>query len=174
MTRTSIVSLILAVLAIVAPMVAGHIPETTLQLIVSIASGVAIIAAHVVSALQPSSAQSSEARVAASAVVLREILAAKAAKATVAGAALLCLTLVGCNWLTANKAAISADATALATCEVNYLVGTASPTPLGAVTACTGLAIEDAISLFATLEKTVDDAGAPTGVALKIRAARAH
>ena len=174
MTRTSIVSLILAVLALVAPLVSGHIPETTIQLIVSIASAVAIVATHVVSALQPSEAQSHEARVAASAVVLREILAAKVAKATIAGAALLCMMLVGCSWLSANKAAISADATALATCEVNYLVGTASPTPLGAVTACAGLAIEDAIAMFSTLEKSVDDAGAPTGVALKIRAARGH
>ena len=99
------------------------------------------------------------------------------AKATIiTGAALLGLVaaavISGCSWFAANKGTISSDAAALAACEVQYLVGDVAPTPEGAVAACAGLALADAVQLFATLEATASPDGGPSPVAVKIKLAR--
>ena len=107
----------------------------------------------------------------------RELSRELLAKATIiTGAALLGLVaaavISGCSWFAANKGTISSDAAALAACEVQYLVGDVAPTPEGAVAACAGLALADAVQLFATLEATASPDGGPSPVAVKIKLAR--
>ena len=178
MTSPSIVALIVAVLGLIAPLVAGHIPTSTLQLIVSVASAVAIIAAHVVSALQPNVTQTHEARVAATAVVLREKLAAHAAKAACIGGALLCLSLAACTpsaLATAQKDVATVDSYLPLACEV---VETINPA-IGS-TVCTLLTLAgEATSATITIVGDVEQVKAfvavhPSLASRKLARARAH
>ena len=84
----------------------------------------------------------------------------------------LCVAVSACAWFKANEATVSTDASKLALCEVEYLVSSPAPTPAGAVQACAGLLISDAVQLFGTLEGGVTDAGVPTSISLKIKGAR--
>jgi hypothetical protein len=77
-----------------------------------------------------------------------------------------------CAWFTANSKTISADAVQLAACETNYILTAITPTPVGAVGACVGLALVDAEQLFATLGASTNDAGQPTEVARRILAGK--
>ena len=82
-------------------------------------------------------------------------------------------TVSGCAWFKSNAATLSADASQLALCELNYIVTNASPTPEGAVVACAGLVLTDAQAFFNAVENTnAGDGGAPTALAAKVRQAR--
>ena len=74
-----------------------------------------------------------------------------------------------CAWFKANSATLSADASALAKCEITYVLSDPSPTPAGAVGACAGLVLADAVALFSTLATQVDSSGAPTVLAQRVR-----
>ena len=107
MTPKSVLALALAIIALVGPLVAQALSPSAVTLIVTICGIVAAIAAHVASALQPN----------ASDAALRARVERAAEKADTApvkallthllgGAALLCLALSGCGWLSAHPTAV--------------------------------------------------------------------
>jgi hypothetical protein len=67
----------------------------------------------------------------------------------------------------AQGAAVVSDLTAIGRCELGYIATSPAPTPEGAVVACAGLVLADAVSTFAFLESSADPS-----TAAKIRAAR--
>ena len=112
MTPKSVLALALAIIALVGPLVAQALSPSAVTLIVTICGIVAAIAAHVASALQPN----------ASDAALRARVERAAEKADTApvkallthllgGAALLCLALSGCGWLSAHPTAVPVAAT---------------------------------------------------------------
>ena len=56
MTGTSLVALLCTLCAIVAPILAGHIPATTTQAIITYGGYVVVVISHFVAAMQPNSA----------------------------------------------------------------------------------------------------------------------
>ena len=105
------------------------------------------------------------------AAALDRVKALAAKGAPIACLAALAVALSGCSWWATNKAIVSS---ALAACEITYVATDPAPTPAGAVSACVGLVLSDAVSLFETLSKQVDSAGAPTPLAVKARLGRGH
>lgn len=77
--------------------------------------------------------------------------------------AILAIFLVGCSWFKANAGTLTQDGAKLVACEVAYIESTPAPTPQGAVTACDGLLLVDAINLFDALASKPGNIGAKLG-----------
>jgi hypothetical protein len=161
MNVQAIVTILVALIGSLGPAISHSTSASTSHLVADVCGGIIAVAAAVKALYLPQPGAVSRSVCAKCAVTLSALA--------------LVVVLSGCSWLKAEAPVIEKDVAGIGACEAVYVVTDPAPTPIGMVKACAGLVLADAEAMFGKLAvKLQADGGAPSPLAAKLAAAKAH